>query len=318
MENCLQTIYGIINGVSYCEYYEGTIVKECTLSSFNQMPTKYGILTPQFDDSKDRKKFTKSVSFYKNGAIKSIALNDQTEIKTSLGTFPAELLTFYESGAIKRLFPLNGKITGYWGEDDEYKLSPLLDFDLGFGKIQTRVISIYFYESGNIKGLTLWPKDTLTVSLPFGKVSVRIGITFYEDGNVKSFEPNIPTSINTPLGRITAFNTLASGINGDLNSVNLYNDGAIESLMTSTDKILVTSFQGKKQSFEPMLRQNPLLLDKKEINPLIIEFNQSKVLFNDTYEYNILNCDFKVILSSILEELENCGGNCSSCNSCSH
>lgn len=317
MKNSLQTQYGIIRGLSSCEYYEGNGMKECTLNSLNQITTKYGTLIPQFDDSKDRKKFTKSISFYKSGALKSIALNDQTEIKTCLGTFPAELLTFYESGAIKRLFPLNGKMTGYWGEDDEYELSPLLDLDLGFSKVKSKVISIYFYESGKIKGLTLWPKDTLTVPLSFGEVSVRIGITFYEDGRVKSFEPNIPTRISTQLGNILAYNSIASGINGDLNSVNLHKDGTIESLMTSTDKILITNTKGKKQSFEPRLRTNPLLMDKMELIPLIIEFNENKVRFNDKYEYSISNCSFKVVQSTVLKELERCGGNCSSCNSCS-
>jgi len=316
MKNSFRTKYGIIKGVASCEYYEGNTIKECSLNSQNQILTKYGVLIPQFDDSEDRKKFIKSMSFYKSGALKSIALNDQTEIKTSLGTFPAELLTFYESGEIKRLFPLNGKITGYWGEEDEYGLAPLLDLNLGFDRIKTKVISIYFYESGKIKGLTLWPKDTLTVPLSIGKISVRIGITFYEDGKVKSFEPNIPTRIDTPLGTILAYNSIASGINGDLNSVNLYQDGTIESLMTSTDKILITNTRGKRQSFEPSLRPNPLFLDKKEIVPLIIEFNQNKVRFIDKYEYCISNCSFKVVSSTVLKELESCGGDCSSCSSC--
>ncbi|WP_010247660.1 hypothetical protein [Acetivibrio cellulolyticus] len=312
----LQTRYGIISGVSYCEYYEDNIIKECTLNTFNQIKTNYGVLTPQFDDSKDRKKFTNSISYYKSGALKSISLNNQTYIKTSTGTFPAELLTFYESGSIKRLFPLNGKITGYWDENDEYNISPLLDLNLGFGKIKTKVISIYFYESGNIKGLTLWSKDSLTVPLPFGEVSVRIGITFYEDGTVSSFEPSVPTSLNTKIGRIIAYNTLASGINGDLNSVNINKDGTIESLMTSTNKIIGTTSKGKKLCFGPKLKPNPLILGKSELVPLIIEFNKNRVLFNNKYKYKISNCVFEVTESTLIDELVSCGKNCSTCSGC--
>ena len=35
----------------------------------------------------------------------------------------AEQVSFYESGALKRIFPLNGTLSGYWTQEDEAKLA---------------------------------------------------------------------------------------------------------------------------------------------------------------------------------------------------
>jgi hypothetical protein len=315
MNTYLQTKYGIIDEASNCEFYEDGSIKECTLNAFNQIPTNYGILTAQFDDGKPRKKFTKSISFYKSGALKSIALSDQTVIKTPAGTFPAELLVFYESGAIKRLFPLNGKITGYWSEDDEYNIAPVLSLNLGSGPITTKVISVYFYESGEIKGLTLWPKDHIKVPIPLGKTATtRIGLTFYPDGSIKSFEPNIPIGVTTPIGKLEAFNISAIGIHGDLNSLKFNSNGSISSLMTSTDKVTVITPDGNEIPYEPRLVPNPLILGKMGLSPLIIEFNENFVKFNNEFKYELDKYSFTISQSTAIYSAHSCG-DCSACDS---
>ncbi|MDP4182358.1 MAG: hypothetical protein Q8942_14870 [Bacillota bacterium] len=316
MTNSIQTKYGIINGISTCDFYENGQIKEFALDTYNEISTEFGILAAQYNDSNLRKKFTKSLSFYKNGSLKSIALNEQTKIKTPAGIFPAELLVFYESGAIKRLFPLNGKITGYWSEEDEYELAPILFLNLSFGKIKTKVISIYFYETGEIKGITLWPKDQLKVLTPAGLVTVRIGITFYPDGSIKSMEPNIPVSVNTPIGKLEAFNSSAIGIHGDSNSLCFSSNGRLKSLMTSTDKVIVRDNTGKVISYEPSLKPNMFDLGKMELHPLNIEFFDNKVRFENIHEHEIENCSFQISQSSAILGVSGCG-DCSSCNSCS-
>lgn len=314
----LYTKYGILNNVTTCQFYEGGKIKECTINSPNKVVTHYGILVPQFDDSVPRKKFTNSMSFYKSGFLKSIALENQTLIKTSYGTYPAELLTFYESGAIKRIFPLNGKITGYWSEEDEYKLAPSLNINLESRLIKAKIISIYFYESGEIKGLTLWSKEKIVVFIPnVNPVLVRIGITFYKDGSIKSLEPGIPTMLDTPVGKIEAFNTSPIGIHGDLNSLEFYNDGKIKSVMTSTNKIEVCAQDGTILTFKPTLIPNPIIFGKMEICPLSIEFRDNIVVFNNTWEYDINIYSFKVSKNLTYCSYNNSCGDCSTCNSCS-
>ena len=46
--------------------------------------------------------------YYDNGGIKSIYAQEPVKIKTSIGIIKAEFITFYESGAIKRIFPVYG------------------------------------------------------------------------------------------------------------------------------------------------------------------------------------------------------------------
>ncbi len=313
MNMSLNTKYGLLNGLSRCEFYDCGSIKECTLNSFNQIPTNYGVLSAQYDDSNPRKKFTKSMSFYESGALKTIALEEQTLIKTPTGTFTAELMSFYESGAIKRLFPLNGKITGYWSEDDEYKMASELTLNIGNKTIKTKAISVYFYESGAIKGLTLWPQDRLKVSTPIGKtIYARIGITFYSDGSIKSLEPYIPVSIDTPIGMLEAFNSSAIGINGDINSLRFDASGKVIHLMTSTDKVTVTGPDGTDISYQPKLVPNPLIPDKKEISPLIVEFKEKEVIFNNSASYEIDKYSFKVSPSCFTDYANSCG-DCGTC-----
>ncbi len=315
----LTTKYGILNGLSRCEFYDCGSIRECTLNSFNQIPTNYGVLLAQYDDSNPRKKFTKSMSFYESGALKTIALEEQTLIRTPAGTFTAELISFYESGAIKRLFPLNGKITGYWSEDDEYKMASELTLKIGNETIKTKAISIYFYESGAIKGLTLWPQDRLKVSIPSGKtIYARIGSTFYSDGSIKSLEPYIPVGVDTPIGKLEAFNASAIGINGDTNSLRFDTSGKVIHLMTSTDKITVTVPSGTDTSYQPRLVPNPLIPDKKEISPLTVEFKGNQVIFNNSARYDIDKHSFEVSPSFFTDYASSCGdcGSCKAYSSC--
>lgn len=251
--------------------------------------TKYGVFVPQYEDSTVRRKYINPVTFYDNGNVKSIALHEQTMISTPVGVLPAELLTFYKSGKVKRLFPLNGKISAYWTEEDEYDLATELDFSFKFGSFKKKVIAIYFYESGSVKGLTFWPNDSVSVESPLGKVTARIGLTLYPDGLLKSFEPQSPLAVMTPIGEIIAYDPQAIGINGDMNSCNFYEDGSIKSLATANNLITVTD-QNKNQdiwgpSFEPSLLDD----NKAETIPLWLEFNQAYVTLSNpvTKQYEI-------------------------------
>jgi len=257
--------------------------------------TKYGDLVPQYKDGTVRRRYTNAVTRYSNGNIKSIALHEQTMIQTPIGVFPAELLTFYENGNLKRLFPLNGKISAYWTEEDEYDLAAEFEFKFKFGKFNKKVMAIYFYESGSIKGLTFWPNDSVTIQSPLGEVDVRIGITIYPDGRLKSFEPNKPIAVNTPIGEITAYNPQAIGIHGDMNSFNFHEDGSIKSLMTSNNMVTVIDQNKKQVTRGPSLKPSLLDDNKIEATPLRLEFNQGHVkIDNDVNQYEIAKYAFLI------------------------
>ncbi len=273
--------------------------------------TGYGVLVPQYEDSTVRRKYINSVTYYSNGNIKSIALHEQTMIPTPIGILPAELLTFYENGKLKRLFPLNGKITAYWTEENEYALAVELDFFFKFGNFRKKVIAIYFYESGSVKGLTFWPNDSVSVESPLGEVDARIGLTLYPNGRLKSFEPNKPLAVKTPIGEIIAYNPQAIGINGDRNSCNFYEDGSIKSLATANSLITVTDQNRNQEKWGPSFSPSLLENNKTETTPLWLEFNGDYVRIGDPVmkQYEI---DKHTFIINHLPTLV-----CSSCSDCS-
>lgn len=310
------TKYGVLKGLSSAVYYEDGTIKECRLTTINNLETPYGILVPQYEDSSERRKHINSISFHNNGNLKSISLQNQVEIDTSIGTIPAELITFYESGSINRLFPLNGKITAYWTENDEYDLAKHIEFNISVGKFVQKIITIHFYENGATKSITFWPKDRISINSPIGTVVTRIGLSFYINGNLKSLEPYNPTPVKTEIGIINAYDTDAIGIHGDSNSLKFSVEGRIESLKTSTDKIEVLNKNGEKKIYSPKLKPSVIDDSAVDIVPLNIEFFNNRVRFNNNAEdeYSINECEFTVCFSSF--KIKSLCASCTACSEC--
>ncbi|SPF54275.1 conserved hypothetical protein [Candidatus Desulfosporosinus infrequens] len=308
------TQYGELKAISTFNTYPDGQIKDCVLNEKVDIPTPLGLLTPQYEHAELRRKHIYSVSFFQSGKISRIALNEQTEVETPLGKLPAELITFYESGSIKRLFPLNGQISGYWGEDDEYDLAHELNFKFPFGSIRTKLIGIYFYENGTIQSLTLWPKETITVITPLGEQKVRIGLSLYPGGNIKSFEPANPIDVMTPIGLINAFDSTANGITGDKNSLNFTENGTIKSLTTLSSKTTVMNPDQTEKLYSPSLIQD---VNGEEIflQPLKIDFFQDRVCFNGQDEYKIGENHFKI--EPYYKPIQNKCSDCASCTQCS-
>lgn len=311
----IQTKYGVLKGISSAECYKQGTLKECILTVYNELLTPYGKLIPQYEQDHVRRKYASSLSFYESGHIKSIMLNEQTSIKTALGTFPAEKLTFYEDGKLKRLFPVNGKLTGYWTEDNEYALASEHRFKFGFGEMTNKVMSLHFYPSGKLKSLSLWPKEEAEIQLDLGTIPIRIGMSFYESGQLKSCEPAKPTPVKTPIGTIMAYNNQAIGIHGDANSLQFYEDGTLKVLVTSTDKIEIYDEEQHKSCYAPEEKRS-LIHDKGyDIAPLSIAFYQEKVSMNEEIEYALDRYSFTIVHN--FKTVQPPCHDCASCNLCS-
>ncbi len=310
------TKYGLLKGIVSSTLYSDGSMKECIVEEYNELETPCGMLVPQYDHSEIRRKYTASVYFYKNGQIQSIALHNQTLVKTPSGSYHAELLTFYECGSIKRLFPLNGKVTGYWTEEDEYGLAAEYEFNFPFGSFIVKTIGIYFYEDGAIKSLTFWPGNTAAICFPLGVANVRNGISFYQDGSIKSLEPDKPYAVSTPIGRIFAYDAGAVGIHGDTNSLSIDKNGEIISLATSTDVVLVQGIDGRKKTYSPGFKESLCDDAKIEVVPLKLNFHNGYVRFNgsekDKYELG----QFHFITTHYPKFLNFTCGDCSSCDKC--
>lgn len=301
----METKYGILNGIEEAEYYSDGMLKSCKITREHIFKTKIGDLVPQYETRDERRKLTGTLQFYHSGDIMAISLDSQMQIETALGIVPAEKILFYEGEKIKRIFPLNGKLSGYWGELDEYKLAEKITLNSGENSITGKFISIAFYESGDLKSITLWPKEKLKLSTNIGEILCRKGISFYENMNVKSFEPYSEIKLSTPIGEIFSFNNEITGLHGDSNSIQYYNDGKIKSLYTCNTIIkiregieLKTIASDIKAGWCNELVKVPIAVK--------IDFLDDLVIFNEKDVFNRKKCRFEIArgeLKKIVEEM---------------
>ena len=267
------------------EFYKVEEKSVLTVNGINYIPLY---------DADERRKEYPAVNLYKDGNIKSIALQETQKFETKVGTFSAEKVSFYEDGSIKRLFPLDGQITGYWSEDDEYTIAKEHTFSFPFGEFTTKVISIYFYNSGEIKSLTLWGRERVNISAYGYSIEVRNGISFYKDGKIKSLEPALPIVLNTKIGQIECFDKNAVGISGDINSVSFNEDGSIKSVITGTNVIEVYQDGKLVNAHSPREEQIMAMSDEKELITVKVEFDNDKLIIDNVYNYEFDKYTFKV------------------------
>ena len=310
----VNTRYGILRGISYMDCYPDGTLRNCVVTEPCELVTPFGLLVPLCRDNEIRRKSGKPITFYPNGCLKNLSLQDQTGIPTELGILPVEYLAFYEDDSLHRIFPLDGKLSGYWTEEDEGELAYEMEFQLSCGHFKSRIIGIQFYPNGSIKSITLWPGEQVLVNTPLGPMEVRTGLAFYPGGQLKSLEPARPTPVQTPLGTVHAYDCQSLGLNGDANSLCFSEAGTVISLMTSTDEIELTEKTGEKHLFRPGYKPN--LLDPEVLDPvpLKVEFADNKLLFyqDGVQEFKIQDHSFAV---KPLNSQIGCSG-CSSCATC--
>ena len=290
----IKTKYGTLNNSFLAGCYSTGECEEFRVEGESELNILGYKLIPSYEFPDVRRKEFPSVKVYKNGNIRSISLNESTSITTKIGVFEVEKITFYEDGPINRLFLLDGKLSGYWSEDDEYNLAKTYEFNFKFASFDAKVISLHFYKTEELKSITLWPKERVKLILGDYNFIGRIGFSLYKSGKLKSCEPFRPTAINTPIGDIEAYDMNAIGIHGDQNSLNFYEDGKVESLITSTNTITIHTLEGDTILHSPRkvrLYSNSEVMDTIT---LCIEFRDNKVIIDDKYEYSIQENKFEI------------------------
>lgn len=242
--------------------------------------TDYGTFKAQHTNDDARKQTINSLEFFECGNLRKISLEKQTTVQTIHGEIPAELILFYNSKEIRKIFPLNGKITGYWSEKDEYKLADQLEFIIDDIHIKGKFINIEFYENQALKSLLLWPNETMELDINNEKIKIKNKITFYENGKIKSIEPVKSVLVDTVIGKINVFNTASSGL-GYGSTVIFDESGNIKELNTSSDKFEIKKDSELIAAIEPEMQ--PSMCNDKILVPqaINIKFENEYVSFDD-------------------------------------
>lgn len=256
MNESVATPWGAIAGATCIERDDAGRVVSCTPSAESVLETPYGRLVPQFTTDDTRRTRPLPVLFHPDGSVKSLPLEVQTVVPTPAGRVPAELLTFHPGGALKRVFPTNGKLSGFWGLAEEFALAPVVSFDSPLGRLEMKVVNLTFHPGGAFHSLTLWPGDTLDVVTPAGPVTTRVGVSFHEDGTVSSVEPVRPVVVATPIGKLPALDPDPVGLSGDANSLAFAPDGSVSALATVGCEIVVTCPGAAPRLFAPVRTVN--------------------------------------------------------------
>jgi hypothetical protein len=273
----IATRYGIIPATSVMETWPDGSPRAVRACAPCALDTPLGLLIPQHTTDDLRKKEVQPVGFHPDGTLKHLPLETQTTVATPAGDIQAEMLTFHPDGSLSRVFPLNGKLSGYWSQEDEAGLAVPMALRTPAGPITATVIGVAFHPSGALRSLTLWPGQTVTVDTPAGTIAARMGVAFGPDGSIRSVEPAVPTPVDTPVGMITAHDPDAVGINGDENSLAFHADGTVARVATVLTRLTATGPDGRTTTFTPSQRDSLCGDTEREMVPMIVEFTPSGV-----------------------------------------
>ncbi|MGN0342675.1 MAG: hypothetical protein ACI4DO_07770 [Roseburia sp.] len=257
IEKEILTPYGTLKSVVNAEYYGSAQLKSAMVEEESVLETPYGRLIPNYSGSDARKKYREAISFYEDGSLESIYLESPQTVKTTVGCMDAELLTFYPDGNIKRLFPLYGKIGGYWTEEDEYGIARKVEINLLDQVFYVAPLCIAFFPSGGVKSLTIWPRETIAVTTRYGQVKTKFGFELSEEGRLKSIEPAFGVSLMTECGVLNPYDTDNYRLHAEGNSLSFDDNGKIQTAKTFKNKIRVET-DGKEYLIQPSKIEDPL------------------------------------------------------------
>ncbi len=271
------TRYGAIPVTGILERHPTGALMSCAPAGPALLNTSLGLLPAQYSTDDLRRRTVQAVYFYDNGALRHLPLEAPTEVPTPAGPMVAELVTFHPSGAVSRVFPLNGKLSGYWTQEDEGRLAGPVTLQTPLGTISARIISLSFFPAGNLRSITLWPGENIDVPTPAGVLAVRIGVSFRPDGSVRSVEPARPQSVATPVGLVQAYDLDACGICGDENSLEFGADGSVQAVATSLTRLVLSGLDGRERIFAPASRESLCGDSEREPVPMRLVFSPGAV-----------------------------------------
>lgn len=312
----VETNYGTVSGVAERMTYASGALKSCRLTTENHLQTPVGEIIPLYrmaEIGERQQKDRQALGFFESGRIKRVALNQAMPLKTPLGIIKAEAVSFHESGAINRLFPLNGQVDGYWSEENEREMAESLDFDLPVGRFSARIISLCFYASGALKSLTLWPGERITIQAPTGPMRIRTGFSLYEDGALRSLEPAMVEELLTPIGLVKAFDAEMVGMNADQNSVQFSPAGKLMSVKTIHTGLRVGLAGQEETLIEPFETASRIDHDGMRTVPMQIDFGEGslKVVAQHTHRFDLAHGSITTFARErVIREA------CSSCAGC--
>ncbi len=276
------------------------------------LETSVGKLIPRYTLGDDGRKKEAPVKFYKSGELKSLPLEDPTEIITSVGPIKSELLIFYKNGSLWRTFPLNGQVSGFWTEENEFELAENINILTSIGTINVKPIYLQFYDTGELESILFWPGEKVIINTFIGKIEIHKGICFHKNGNVKGFEPVNEILVDSPIGALKVYDRDPNGIHAESHAINFNEDGSVESVITSSNQIIVMKEGIEYKTFSPKIVSSYCNENAFFLSPLKIIFAEDSLTFmNENEPATSIPRSLKYIISDYIPEKPITGFGCS-------
>jgi hypothetical protein len=301
-----------LRGVTGRILHPSGTIRDCNLNEHNVIPTSCGDLIPRYEKLEVRTKPGQSLSFYKSGALRSVYLEDQTEVTTPIGPLPAELISFYEDGSLNTLFPLNGQLSYAWTEQNEKSLAEDWSMTFAFGTVTAKMIAVRFHPSGEVRSLTLWPGEAILLNTPLGEIACRTGVAVHPNGAMASFEPAMPTAIETPIGYVLAYDVDAFTVDGDQNSVRFDDQGNLTHVTTAGEVVVEGPAGTVRISSNTRYALTADVLVKLSIE---LSFEGDQVVITtgrESQTFSLAECSFTLISDIDANGLTSCDVGCDS------
>lgn len=272
----LTTNHGRISVSGPVELHPDGTPMSCTPSGPVTLHTPAGDLVPQYSADDLRRRTIQAVTFHPGGGLRSLALEGSQPVATPGGVLMAEMVTFHDDGGVKRVFPLNGRLSGFWNQEDEDALAEAVEVDTPVGPLRAKIICLCFARGGRLRSVALWPGETVMVPTPVGTVSARMGVAFGPGGEVQCLEPAEPVDVVTPAGVVRAFDPDAVGISGEAGSLVFEGDG-LRRVTTVHTALDVRGADGAPVEHAPGWRESLCGLADREPVPMRLSFQGGTV-----------------------------------------
>ncbi|HSQ41892.1 MAG TPA: hypothetical protein VLM37_06410 [Fibrobacteraceae bacterium] len=251
-------------------------------------------MTPLFQREELGRRKDVPIQFHPNGNLRTLSLQSRSTILTQVGSIPAELLSFFPEGGLRKIFPSSGRISGFWTEEQEYQEAPSCEIKISTQSVRAKIISIQFYPEGTLHSFTLWPQEHLFLQTNIGPIQARTGVAFHPNGQLRSYEPIQPVWVSTPIGEIEAFDPNPLGVSGDHNSLEFDPVGKLTSLVTISSAIHVFPKDGPEQVFAP--QTIPSFCSENSTEPVgfKISFHDEKIFLGRQVSFPLTGTRFQV------------------------
>ncbi|MGE4552250.1 MAG: hypothetical protein AB7D57_04010 [Desulfovibrionaceae bacterium] len=268
----LSTPYGVLSvSGPVSRRADGTLCS-CTPAAGHILDTPLGPLAPEYDIDDIRRRDVQPLCFHANGRLRTVPLQHAVEVDTPAGPMSAELVTFHPNGALSRVFPLNGRLSAYWSQEDEAGLAQAMTVRTPLGPVTAKCIAVAFYDTGALRSLTLWPEEVVEVVTPLGPLPVRHGLSFFPDGALRGLEPGRMVPVPTLVGEVAAWDPDAVGVSGEMASLRFSPAGEVRRVVSVHTCLEVCDQRGGAMCFAPDVRESLCGDGDLEPVPMSLEF----------------------------------------------